>query len=68
MCILCNLALDFLVGNLGDLNEVGNSVDGVQSRLCARGHWRPAEDKKLKEFVSQYGPQNWDLLVEKLHE
>lgn len=56
------------MGNqLGESNEeVENSVDGVQSRLCARGHWRPAEDAKLKELVSQYGPQNWNLIAEKL--
>ncbi|GMP39247.1 hypothetical protein CsSME_00010163 [Camellia sinensis var. sinensis] len=23
--------------------------------LCARGHWRPHEDSKLKELVTQYG-------------
>ncbi|GLJ50347.1 hypothetical protein SUGI_1072680 [Cryptomeria japonica] len=38
-----------------------------QSKLCARGHWRPAEDAKLKELVAQYGPQNWNLIAEKLH-
>ncbi|CAH2066392.1 unnamed protein product [Thlaspi arvense] len=32
----------------------------------ARGHWRPAEDAKLKELVSVYGPQNWNLIAEKL--
>ncbi|KAL6009647.1 hypothetical protein ACLOJK_000076 [Asimina triloba] len=37
-----------------------------QSKLCARGHWRPAEDAKLKELVAQYGPQNWNLIAEKL--
>ncbi|CAM6038528.1 unnamed protein product [Sphagnum compactum] len=41
-------------------------VDGVQSKLCPRGHWRPAEDEKLRELVSQYGPQNWNLIAEKL--
>ncbi|CAI9779592.1 unnamed protein product [Fraxinus pennsylvanica] len=35
-------------------------------KLCARGHWRPHEDAKLKELVSQYGPQNWNLIAEKL--
>lgn len=39
----------------------------VQSKLCPRGHWRPAEDEKLRELVSQYGPQNWNLIAEKLH-
>ncbi|XP_050236038.1 transcription factor MYB105-like [Mercurialis annua] len=37
-----------------------------QSKLCARGHWRPAEDSKLKELVALYGPQNWNLIAEKL--
>ncbi|XP_050214290.1 transcription factor MYB54-like [Mercurialis annua] len=36
-------------------------------KLCARGHWRPAEDAKLKELVAQYGPQNWNLIAENLH-
>lgn len=37
-----------------------------QSKLCARGHWRPVEDSKLKELVALYGPQNWNLIAEKL--
>ncbi|XP_062102255.1 transcription factor MYB54-like [Humulus lupulus] len=36
------------------------------TKLCARGHWRPAEDAKLKELVTQYGPQNWNLIAENL--
>ncbi|ONK73848.1 uncharacterized protein A4U43_C03F200, partial [Asparagus officinalis] len=36
------------------------------SKLCARGHWRPAEDSKLRELVALYGPQNWNLIAEKL--
>ncbi|KAF0917528.1 hypothetical protein E2562_020635 [Oryza meyeriana var. granulata] len=39
---------------------------GGQGKLCARGHWRPAEDAKLKDLVGQYGPQNWNLIAEKL--
>ncbi|KAG6472121.1 transcription factor MYB54-like [Zingiber officinale] len=35
-------------------------------RVCVRGHWRPAEDAKLKQLVYQYGPQNWNLIAEKL--
>lgn len=38
----------------------------VQPKVCARGHWRPAEDAKLRELVSIYGPQNWNLIAEKL--
>ena len=36
------------------------------TKVCARGHWRPNEDIKLKELVSQFGPQNWNLIAEKL--
>ncbi|KAL3578849.1 hypothetical protein D5086_020353 [Populus alba] len=44
----------------------GRETDSGQSKLCARGHWRPAEDTKLKELVALYGPQNWNLIAEKL--
>ncbi|XP_068663547.1 transcription factor MYB52-like [Aristolochia californica] len=47
-------------------NFSGKDQDCGQSKLCARGHWRPAEDAKLKELVAQYGPQNWNLIAEKL--
>ncbi|XP_016489787.2 transcription factor MYB56 [Nicotiana tabacum] len=36
------------------------------AKLCARGHWRPHEDAKLRELVAQFGPQNWNLIAEKL--
>ncbi|KAL3637039.1 hypothetical protein CASFOL_019338 [Castilleja foliolosa] len=35
-------------------------------KLCSRGHWRPHEDAKLKELVAQFGPQNWNLIADKL--
>ncbi|XP_022878303.1 uncharacterized protein LOC111396191 [Olea europaea var. sylvestris] len=44
----------------------GKDTNTGQSKLCARGHWRPAEDSKLKELVALYGPQNWNLIAEKL--
>jgi len=53
----------------GSSEEQESSRDydsGLQSKLCARGHWRPAEDAKLRELVSQHGPQNWNLIAEKL--
>ncbi|XP_002977648.2 uncharacterized protein LOC9657152 [Selaginella moellendorffii] len=34
--------------------------------LCPRGHWRPSEDEKLRELVALHGPQNWNLIAEKL--
>ncbi|KAL1828826.1 hypothetical protein ACET3Z_007238 [Daucus carota] len=37
-----------------------------QSKMCSRGHWRPAEDKKLRDLVALYGPQNWNLIAEKM--
>ena len=33
------------------------------NKLCSRGHWRPAEDDKLKQLVLQFGPQNWNLIA-----
>ncbi|KAK7380808.1 hypothetical protein VNO78_33327 [Psophocarpus tetragonolobus] len=48
----------------------GNSSSGTEkvkhTKLCARGHWRPAEDAKLKELVAQFGPQNWNSIAEHL--
>ncbi|KAK3025913.1 hypothetical protein RJ639_041303, partial [Escallonia herrerae] len=34
--------------------------------MCTRGHWRPAEDEKLRELVELYGPHNWNAIAEKL--
>lgn len=39
---------------------------GGRTKLCARGHWRPAEDAKLKDLVVRFGPQNWNLIAEHL--
>ncbi|XP_021729475.1 transcription factor MYB117-like [Chenopodium quinoa] len=36
------------------------------SNSCPRGHWRPAEDEKLRKLVEQHGPQNWNSIAEKL--
>uniref|UniRef100_A0A0E0LV69 Uncharacterized protein n=1 Tax=Oryza punctata TaxID=4537 RepID=A0A0E0LV69_ORYPU len=52
-------------GNAGGGDHQDSSSSG-QSRLAARGHWRPAEDAKLRELVSLYGPQNWNLIADKL--
>jgi myb proto-oncogene protein len=41
-------------------------MEGRELKICNRGHWRPAEDSKLKELVALYGPQNWNLIAEKL--
>ncbi|GAB4850528.1 hypothetical protein Ancab_029838 [Ancistrocladus abbreviatus] len=35
--------------------------------MCTRGHWRPAEDEKLRELVKKYGAHNWNAIAEKLH-
>ncbi|CAA0837363.1 myb domain protein 56 [Striga hermonthica] len=38
-----------------------------RAKLCSRGHWRPHEDAKLTELVAKFGPQNWNLIADKLH-
>jgi myb proto-oncogene protein len=50
-----------------EMKESTSEEMPVQSKLCPRGHWRPAEDEKLRELVAQFGPQNWNLIAEKLH-
>ncbi|KAK6151412.1 hypothetical protein DH2020_014047 [Rehmannia glutinosa] len=45
--------------------RVNKWKNGVR-KLCSRGHWRPDEDAKLKELVSQFGPHNWNLIAAKL--
>ncbi|KAF8396309.1 hypothetical protein HHK36_017924 [Tetracentron sinense] len=52
--------------NQGDSPAAGKELEIGQSKLCARGHWTPVEDANLKELVSHYGPQNWNLIAEKL--
>lgn len=37
-----------------------------KSNVCGRGHWRPGEDAKLRELVAVFGPQNWNLIADKL--
>ncbi|KAH7833440.1 hypothetical protein Vadar_006357 [Vaccinium darrowii] len=44
----------------------GGSSSDIDARTCPRGHWRPAEDEKLRRLVEQYGPQNWNSIAEKL--
>ncbi|KDP43078.1 hypothetical protein JCGZ_25264 [Jatropha curcas] len=45
-----------------------NSSDDAKNSAasCPRGHWRPAEDEKLRQLVEQYGAQNWNSIAEKL--
>ncbi|KAE8725213.1 Transcription factor MYB44 [Hibiscus syriacus] len=43
----------------------GGAKNG-HTKLCCRGHWRPAEDAKLKDLVAQHGPQNWNLIAKHL--
>ncbi|XP_050204621.1 transcription factor CSA [Mercurialis annua] len=42
------------------------SSSSDSGRSCHRGHWRPAEDDKLRQLVDQYGPQNWNFIAEHL--
>ncbi|KAI9113286.1 hypothetical protein K1719_015811 [Acacia pycnantha] len=43
-----------------------SSAGDQDSKTCPRGHWRPAEDEKLRQLVEQYGAQNWNSIAEKL--
>nr|QDL88451.1 transcription factor MYB14-like isoform X1 [Cymbidium ensifolium] len=52
--------------NRADAEEENVNDCTGQSNLCVRGHWRPEEDCKLKDLVSIYGPQNWNLIAENL--
>ncbi|KAE8732946.1 Transcription factor MYB44 [Hibiscus syriacus] len=63
---IINLNTNLNEGNPNENAVSGKETDSGQSKLCARGHWRPAEDTKLKELVALYGPQNWNLIAEKL--
>uniref|UniRef100_M1CPY6 MYB domain class transcription factor n=1 Tax=Solanum tuberosum TaxID=4113 RepID=M1CPY6_SOLTU len=54
-----------LIGIKETNHNNNNNINGG-TKLCSRGHWRPHEDAKLKELVGQYGPQNWNLIAEKL--
>lgn len=50
-----------------DVSGAAGSGDEAKSNpSCARGHWRPAEDEKLRQLVEQYGAQNWNSIAEKL--
>lgn len=50
----------------GNPNSSSKKRENGGAKFCARGHWKPSEDAKLKELVSAYGPQNWNLIAEKL--
>ncbi|GJX23945.1 transcription factor MYB105-like protein [Tanacetum coccineum] len=43
-----------------------NSQKGGVSRRRLKGHWKPSEDIKLREFVALHGPKNWNLISEQL--
>ncbi|KAE8684726.1 putative quinone-oxidoreductase-like protein [Hibiscus syriacus] len=64
-----NAACDEKKGLSLNFNGEKGTTNGTKNgytKLCARGHWRPAEDAKLKHLVAQYGPQNWNLIGEYL--
>uniref|UniRef100_A0A7N0V4U2 Uncharacterized protein n=1 Tax=Kalanchoe fedtschenkoi TaxID=63787 RepID=A0A7N0V4U2_KALFE len=46
--------------------ETDSSDGGAVVKVCSRGHWRPAEDAKLKHLVAHFGPHNWNLIAHKL--
>lgn len=48
------------------LGSGGGVGSGEEGKACTRGHWRPAEDEKLRHLVEQYGAHNWNAIAEKL--
>ncbi|KAL8035538.1 hypothetical protein ABFX02_12G103500 [Erythranthe guttata] len=57
--------------HFGEINNNNNNNNAAirqssKQQVCSRGHWRAAEDAKLKELVSLYGPHNWNLIAHKL--
>ncbi|RZR75312.1 hypothetical protein BHM03_00054508 [Ensete ventricosum] len=42
------------------------STGSGDKKACPRGHWKPAEDEKLRQLVEQFGPHNWNSIAEKL--
>ncbi|KAL3845458.1 hypothetical protein ACJIZ3_002861 [Penstemon smallii] len=48
------------------MKSCGGSNHDARSSSCPRGHWRPAEDEKLRQLVEKYGPQNWNSIAENL--
>ncbi|XP_062097979.1 transcription factor MYB63-like [Humulus lupulus] len=52
----------------GQAEAAGSSSGAAadDAKTCPRGHWRPAEDEKLRQLVEQYGAQNWNSIAEKL--
>ncbi|KAK8983585.1 hypothetical protein V6N11_073989 [Hibiscus sabdariffa] len=58
---------DKLDGEDDENNKKSGTAFGFKNghiKLCSRGHWRPAEDAKLMELVTYYGPQNWKLIAQ----
>lgn len=40
--------------------------ESESERMCSRGHWRPAEDEKLRELVERHGAHNWNAIAQKV--
>ncbi|XP_054803662.1 transcription factor MYB54-like [Prosopis cineraria] len=61
-----NVSLPFKLGEQDIEAKSSSGLRNGHAKLCARGHWRPAEDARLKDLVAQYGPQNWNLIADHL--
>nr|KAJ0209036.1 hypothetical protein LSAT_V11C400225050 [Lactuca sativa] len=50
--------------------EKPNSQHGEDGDSCrqfvVKGHWKPSEDRKLRELVAVHGPKNWNMISEQL--
>ncbi|XVF39163.1 hypothetical protein PTKIN_Ptkin01aG0013400 [Pterospermum kingtungense] len=46
--------------------EDSGAASSDDVKTCPRGHWRPAEDERLRQLVEEFGAQNWNSIAEKL--
>ncbi|RAL48456.1 hypothetical protein DM860_005880 [Cuscuta australis] len=49
-----------------DAGEEGEGNYSRPTKFCARDHWRSHEDARLRELVSEQGPQSWNRIAEKI--
>ncbi|XP_021888615.1 transcription factor MYB117 [Carica papaya] len=43
-----------------------DSAGMMTTKSCQRGHWRPAEDDRLRQLVKDFGPKNWNFIAQHL--
>ncbi|XP_023740121.2 transcription factor CSA [Lactuca sativa] len=47
-------------------NSQHGEDDDSRRQFVVKGHWKPSEDRKLRELVALHGPKNWNMISEQL--